>query len=75
MATETKTEEENVKIRYCVQLQTLRGIWYELLVRKSELGAKKEMAEWKEWIGNTRKTWKDIRIVKETTIREVVNPL
>ena len=61
-----------IRVRYMVEIQSLGGIWQNLATRETEFGARKEMGEWESWLTKSRKTWKDIRIVKETTTVEVL---
>jgi hypothetical protein len=64
--------KKDVETCYIIELQTLGGSWQNLSVRYTESGAKKEMAEWRRWLDKSRKTWKNMRIVKETTTREII---
>jgi hypothetical protein len=61
-----------IRVRYMVEIQSLGGTWQNLATRETELGARKEMSEWEIWLTKNRKTWKDIRIVKESTVQEVL---
>lgn len=60
------------RVRYMVDVQSLSGIWQNVEIRATEEAAREKEAEWKEWLTENRKTWKDIRIVKESTVQEVL---
>ncbi len=60
------------RVRYMVDVQSLSGIWQNVEMRATEEAAREKEAEWKEWLTENRKTWKDIRIVKESTVQEVL---
>jgi len=60
------------RVRYMVDVQSLSGIWQNVEIRATEESAREKEAEWKEWLTENRKTWKDIRIVKESTVQEVL---
>ena len=60
------------RVRYMVDVQSLSGIWRNVEIRETEEAAREKGAEWKEWLTENRKTWKDIRIVKESTVQEVL---
>jgi hypothetical protein len=61
-----------ISVRYLVDVQSLSGIWQNVEIRATEEAAREKEAEWKEWLTENRKTWKDIRIVKESTVQEVL---
>lgn len=48
------------------------GRWDNVEMRDDEAIARRDEAEWRSWMNENRKTWKDIRIVKETTTAEVL---
>jgi len=60
------------RVRYMVDVQSLSGIWQNVEIIATEEAAREKAAEWKEWHTENRKTWKDIRIVKESTVQEVL---
>ncbi len=60
------------RVRYMVDVQSLSGIWQNVEIIATEEAAREKEAEWKEWLTENRKTWKDIRIVKESTVQEVL---
>ncbi len=60
------------RVRYLVDVQSLSGIWQNVEIRATEEAAREKEAEWKEWLTANTKTWKDIRIIKESTVQEVL---
>jgi len=61
-----------IRVRYLVDVQSVSGIWQNVEIRGSEETAREKEAEWKEWLSENKKTWKDIRIIKESTMQEVL---
>ena len=61
-----------IRVRYLVDVQSLSGIWQNVEIRATEDAAREKEAEWKEWLSENKKTWKDIRIIKESTMQEVL---
>lgn len=61
-----------IRVRYLVEVQSVSGIWQNVEIRGSEETAREKEAEWKEWLSENKKTWKDIRIIKESTMQEVL---
>lgn len=60
------------RVRYMVDVQSLSGIWQNVEIRATEEAAREKESEWKEWLTENRKTWQNIRIVKESTVQEVL---
>ena len=61
-----------IRVRYRVDVQSVSGRWDNVEIRDDEAIARRYEAEWRSWLNENRKTWKDIRIVKETTTAEVL---
>lgn len=61
-----------VRVRYRVDVQSVSGRWDNVEIRGDETIARRDEAEWRSWLNENRKNWKDIRIVKETTTAEVL---
>jgi hypothetical protein len=61
-----------IRVRYRVDVQSVSGRWDNVEIRDDEAIARRDEAEWRSWLNENRKTWKDIRIVKETTTAEVL---
>ena len=61
-----------IRVRYRVDVQSVSGRWDNVEIRSEEAIARRDEAEWRSWLNENRKTWKDIRIVKETTTAEVL---
>ncbi len=61
-----------IRARYRVVVQSVSGRWDNVEIRDDEAIARRDEAEWRSWLNENRKTWKDIRIVKETTTAEVL---
>jgi len=61
-----------IRVRYRVDVQSVSGRWDNVEIRSEEAIARRDEAEWREWLNLNRKAWKDIRVVKETTTAEVL---
>lgn len=60
------------RVRYMVDVQAASGRWDNVEVRYTETEARDKEREWRAWLDENRKAWKDIRIVKELTIEQVL---
>lgn len=60
------------RVRYMVDVQATSGRWDNVEVRYTETEARDKEREWRAWLNENRKAWKDIRIVKELTIERVL---
>jgi hypothetical protein len=61
-----------IRISYRVDVQSVSGRWDNVEIRGDEAVARQCEAEWRAWMNQNRNTWKDVRIVKETTTAEVL---
>ena len=62
-----------IRVRYRVDVQSVSGRWDNVEIRDDEAIARRDEAEWRSWMNENRKTWKAVRIVKETTTAEVLH--
>jgi hypothetical protein len=61
-----------IRVRFMVDVQSLSGVWQNVEVKFTEDEARVSASEWKEWLTKNRKTWKESRVIKETTVHEVL---
>jgi hypothetical protein len=60
------------QVRYLVDVQSVSGRWDNVEIRRNEEEAREKEKEWRGWVNENRKSWRDIRVVKETILLEVL---
>ena len=61
-----------IRMRYLVDVQRLNGVWQNVESLRDEAQAMAKEHEWKVWLTENTKTWKDTRIVRETVVHEIL---
>lgn len=63
-------------VRWIVEIRDREfpDLWQSVEVRKDEEAANAKVKEWAQWLIDMKKPPHDIRLVKETTAREIIEP-